>query len=482
MTRATGSLPYVRLRIERGTSRAITRVDIAAAIERELTGANLTNGLRLPPPQVLEHQLRINGDTVHGAYRDLIAKGLVRRRGKLGYLVTKRGKVRRHAPADTAALPRLLDANTASSGPRRSGVNLGSPFIDPQLLPTQALSQCFRAVLKRPGLASEYSAQGSVALRSLIAQRLVKRGLPAEADDVIVTTGSQQALDLVARTLKKRSIATENPTYGVGKRMFEAYRMQVTWLPLDPFTGINTSAWRKAIAATRPAALYLTSNFQNPTGYSYSTAELRAIIRLSREFNLGLIEDDWGSDMLSYSDYRPLLRALGGINVLYLNSFTKKLLPSLRIGYLLANERSRAALIEAKHISTLGSATIIETVLAEFIERGCYDAHLRCLQRELDSRYHACIDALAALMPEGVRWTTPGGGPTLWLELPRRVNLVKLGERLAAKGVLLPVRLQDWFFGEPHLHGTRVGYAYLPTRTMHRSLEILGRELRRGLR
>jgi DNA-binding transcriptional MocR family regulator len=172
-----------------------------------------------------------------------------------------------------------------------------------------------------------------------------------------------------------------------------------------------------------------------------------------------------------------MLRLLGGPNVIYVNSFTKKLLPSLRVGFLVAPEPLVPTLVAMKRISTLGNAWLTEAVVAEFLDRGYYDAHLASLQRELDARYGACLAALEELMPSGVRWTRPGGGPTLWLELPPAVDLAILERRLAARGVLVE-SADTAFHGEPHLHGFRLSYAFSPAPALRRGLEILGEELR----
>ncbi len=162
--------------------------------------------------------------------------------------------------------------------------------------------------------------------------------------------------------------------------------------------------------------------------------------------------------------------------MLYINSFTKKLLPSLRVGYLVASDALMPSLLSAKRLGTLGNAWISEAIVAEFLGRGYYDTHLATLQRELDQRYTRCLELLRERMPDGVRWTTPGGGPTLWLEVPKNISLERLGARLQAHGVNIE-SAADAFDGRPHLHGFRISYAFLPPDTLDRAVGLVSEAL-----
>jgi len=342
----------------------------------------------------------------------------------------------------------------------------------------RAIDFDFTSPLAFAGLAAFYDAQGYPPLRELIAARLRARGMEVDASNVVVTTGSQQALDLVARASEERRVAIESPTYSHAKLLFQSLDFQVTGLRLDPFEGPRLDEWEAQIARARPSFLYLVTSFQNPTGYSYSSHELRALLELAALHDVALVEDDWGSDMLSGSEYRPMLRLLGGPSVVYVNTFTKKLLPSLRVGFLVADASLVPALVAIKRVSTLGNAWLTEAIVAEFLDRGYYDAHLAALQHELDARYSQCLAALAELMPAGVRWTTPGGGPVLWLDLPRSVDLGRLRSRLKERGGHIDDS-GEAFHGEPHLHGFRLSYAFAPAPLLRRGLEIVAEELAR---
>jgi GntR family transcriptional regulator/MocR family aminotransferase len=337
-----------------------------------------------------------------------------------------------------------------------------------------------RSALRDPGPATFAHLQGYPPLRKLIARRLSRIGIEADPDHIVITIGSQQALDLVCRALRIKKIATESPAYTAAKALFELGDFDVTGLPIDPFAGVDLARWRALLATRRPALAYLTSSFQNPTGYSYSSGELRQILAWSAELRFGLLEDDWGSEMLPGSAHRPTLRALGGDNVLYMNAFTKKTLPSLRLGYVVCNERTLPAVLQVKKLSINGIPAMVEEALCEFIERGDYDAYLARARVELEARYRHCLALLRGLLPPTVRWTLPGGGPILWLDVPRRVSLERLIGELAERKVL--VNPQDAaFLGAPHLHGFLIGYAFPDRAEMTAAIEILAERVRAQL-
>jgi len=381
------------------------------------------------------------------------------------------------APVRHPSAPRLVGPDLPRPQPIRSQrLELSNVFIDPELLPHAQLSDCFRSVLANPGLHTFYDAQGHPGLREVIAERLRARGIEASPDEVIVTAGSQQALDIVGRSLEHKVVATENPVYSLARQLFLHLGCRLVPLRLDPFRAVDLAEWEATLAEQRPSLVYLISSYQNPTGYSYSSAELERLLELSERYGFAILEDDWGSDMLSCSEYRPTLRALGGRNVLYVNSFTKKLLPSLRLGYLLCSEATRDTLVAAKRVATLGNAMLMEATLHEFISRGYYDAHLRRLHGLLDQRYLACLELLREWMPAGVRFSTPGGGPTLWLDLPRSIAVAQLSEQLARRGVYIE-RAEGHFYQEPHLNGFRVGFAFLSAERLALGMRAVAEEL-----
>jgi len=471
MTRA----PYIGLHVAAPGRRA-TAADIVASVVREIESGALPAGSRLPPVRALEKQLGLSKNTAQAAYDELVARGLVEAREREGVFVLAATRFATAAPIVAAPTPAFVapPLSRPDFAPRGM-IPLSTVFIDPALLPVDRIAECARSVL-RERMPSNYDAQGYPPLREAIAKRLTSRGLDVAADEIVITTGSQQSLDIVARSLAVRRVAVESPVYAYAKLLFETLGHELIGLHLDPFGGIDLAAWERQLA-TKPALAYLIPSFQNPTGYSYTSAELRGVLELCARYGVAILEDDWGSDMLSDGEYRPMLRMLGGKEVLYVNSFTKKLLPSLRIGFVAAAPALVPTLVAMKRLSTLGNAWLTEAIVAEFLDRGYYDTHLATLQRALDARYAACLATLDELMPDNVRWTTPGGGPTLWLEVPRTIDLPALEAQLARRGIHIS-NTSAAYIGPAHLHGFRIAYAYLPEDEMRRALTIVAEALR----
>jgi DNA-binding transcriptional MocR family regulator len=460
---------------------------IAAAIAEQLAATPApppAGELLLPSPRILARQLGISEKIVRAAYRLLENRALVKRKGRDVLAVARCPQpVRAKAPAPAAPKLRpLLPANRPARG-TPGHITLSSAFLDPRLAPTADLAYCMRAALRSPGPSTYAHLQGYPPLRQLIARRLQPLGIEADPEHILLTVGSQQVVDLVCRSLETKRIATEDPGYAAARALFQLSDVELTSLPIDPFGaygGVNAARWRHRLATRRPSLAYLTSSYQNPTGYSYSTLELQQILAWSEEFQFGILEDDWASDMLSPGEGRPTLRALGGDQVLYMNAFTKKTLPSLRVGYVVCNERTLPALLQSKKLSINGPPMMIEETLFEFLEQGYYDEYLRRVQVEVAARYRHCLKAMRSLLPESVRWTLPGGGPLLWLELPRQVSLEAVIEELARRQVLVSPPAPA-FASTPHLHGFMIGYAFPDRSEMTTAIELLADVLKKQL-
>ncbi len=277
--------PYVGLHVVPSSRRA-TAADIVASVQREISGGALPPGSRLPPVRALEKQLGLSKNTAQAAYDELVARGLVEAREREGVFVLAAARVAAHPPIAAPPLPRLVPPPLSRPDlPARGVTALSTVFIDPALLPTERIAECARSVV-RERIPSHYDVQGYRPLREAIAKRLVARGLDVEPDEVIVTTGSQQALDIVARSLVTRRIAVESPVYGYAKLLFENLGHELVGLHLDPFAGIDLDVWDRALA-TKPALAYPISAFHNPTGYSYTSAELRGVLELCAKHGVG---------------------------------------------------------------------------------------------------------------------------------------------------------------------------------------------------
>lgn len=442
-------------------------------------------GFRLPPTRQLAEELDVHRNTVVRAYRDLEHAGFVDSTVGRGTFVRAMPRAaggmastasRVVAPAPPLPWTSLL-AERATSEPlrriaRRTRRPLLGPAIDlsrlqpgPDLLPTKLFARCASHVLDRSGgRALGYAPlEGSPLLREQIAADLARQGVPASADDVIVTSGSQQALDVIVRALVDPgdTVLVQAPTYGGALQVFASAGARVEALSNDEHGPVVPLGTRE-----RVKLVYLMPNHANPTGRCIAEGRRRELVAWARARGVPIVEDDYAEDLeLDDAPTPPAMRALDGEVVLYTSSFSKRLIPALRIGFVLAPEALRPTLCALQHTSTLGSSLLLQLTLAEMIERGYARAHATRMREIYRSRRDALVGALARHLDGRLEVQRPARGVTMWLGLPSSIDLELLGETARREGVL--VATGDLFAGArgepgPDAHGVRLAYCFEP--------------------
>lgn len=421
-------------------------------IAARIASGELPPGTRLPPTRALSEELGAHRNTVVRAFEELVAQGLLTSVVGRGTFVAARAPVvpvPLAPPPPRAELPwgrlvsRAADAEPLARADRlarpadgRDLIHLSRLQPPDELLPLDDFRLCLDHVLRTEGPASLSYAprEGLPRLRAVIAADLCAVGISAHPDDVVVTTGSQQALDLVARALVDPGdpIVVEASTYSGAINLLSALGARLVPVPSDA-EGPDPEALR-SLAPPGTKAAYLMPNGSNPTGAVVSSRRREELVAWSHEAGVPLIEDDYGADLDLDGPPPVRLRALDS-DVLYVATFSKKLIPALRVGFLLCPPALRQRLVALKHTMDLGTSALLQHALAELLERGLLAAHLRRTLPVYRARRDALDEALREHLPPGISWERPGSGLLLWLRLPDTLDPEEVFRAAHARGV-----------------------------------------------
>ncbi len=312
-------------------------------------------------------------------------------------------------------------------------ISFAGGLPSPKTFPISAFAEACAKVLREDGQAAlQYAAsEGYAPLREMVAAMLPWKVDPAQ---VLITTGSQQGLDLLAKVLidKGSPILVETPTYLGALQAFTPMEPQVISVASDE-DGIDVNDL--ALKARGGRFLYVLPNFQNPTGRTMSEARRAALSAKAAELGLPIVEDNPYGD-LWFDAPPPLpLSARNPEGCLYLGSFSKVLAPGLRLGFLVAPKALYPKLLQAKQAADLHSPGFNQRMIAEVMKDGFLDRHVPTIRALYKSQRDAMLAALRREMPEGVSWNTPDGGMFLWARLPAGMNAVELLPRAVDKNV-----------------------------------------------
>jgi len=320
-------------------------------------------------------------------------------------------------------------------------ISFAGGLPSPQTFPIDAMREACDRVLKDDGQAAlQYAAsEGYAPLREWVAHDLLKQGMQVSPDQVLITTGSQQGLDLVAKILidEGKRILVETPTYLGALQAFTPMAPTVVSVDSDAH-GVDPSDLRAKVGsgANKARFVYLLPNFQNPTGRSMSEERRAAVAQVAIECGLPIIEDNPYGDLWFDAPPPPSLssRHLGGS--VYLGSFSKILAPGLRLGYLVAPTALYPKLLQAKQAADLHTPSFNQRVVAEVLKDGFIERHVPTIRALYKQQCEAMLAALEREMAGlGLTWNRPVGGMFLWVQLPQGMNAVALLAKAIDKGV-----------------------------------------------
>lgn len=426
---------------------------IAEGIRAALADGRLAAGGQLPPTRDLARQLGVNRNTVIAAYDLLVETGVASgQTGRGTFLVAPRGATT--SSRTTEGDPWFGAFARAVAGPgvgnlltiyrvatSHEGISLAGGYPAGDLMPVDAFARAMKATLERRGadVLSYGPTAGYTPLRETIAADMRRRGADVSPSTILVTNGSQQALELALRTFVDPGdpVVVEDPTYTGAISVLSALGARPVGIPVDD-EGIRPDLLALALERHRPRVMYVQPTFHNPTARVMGEARRREVLEIAARHRCLVIEDDWAGDLRFEGRDLPTLHAMdGGRHVLYISTFSKKLLPGLRVGWIAAPEPVFDRLLALKQIEDCGTSPLVQAALYEFIADGAQDEHLSRVRAAYRARSAAMDAAMREHFPAGTSWTRPSGGLFLWATLPEAVDGDELFNAARQRDVLV---------------------------------------------
>lgn len=417
----------------------------------------LCPGDTLPPSRKLAEDLGLHRSTVVRAYRELRALGYLDSRPGSYSTVRRRARLVSEARTAPVQSSELLDFGALLTPAARSAMAdlsedvgprpvAGNPVdfsrltADPALAPVDDLRRHLRRVLVRDrGAALEYgSGLGHPELRSFLASRMRAHGVAVSADQLVVTQGAQQGLDLALRLLVRPGdgVVVEAPSYAKAHALLRVHGAVAREVPMLT-DGMDLDRLAELLEGERPRLVYTMPTFHNPTGITTSQAHRERLLALCEAHGVPVLEDGFEEELKYFGEAPLPLKSMDARGaVIYLGTFSKVVFPGLRLGWLAAPPSAVPPLVALHRACNLSGITLVQAAVARFCHSGGFEAYLRRVHRAYRRRMRALVRGLATHLPSEVQWTRPKGGFTSWLRVEGcTVDEATLVARLLEAGV-----------------------------------------------
>ncbi len=420
--------------------------ELASHLSGLIQDGTLRAGERVPSVREVVRERRVSPATAMRAYQLLESRGLIETRPRSGYYVSESRERRIAEPRKARSAPRTTRVEVSElvfqileAARHKDVIPLGSAFPSPTLFPWPKLARHLGSAARHmdPWSTVESLPPGSMDLRRQIARRYLKFGTNVSAEEIVITGGALEALNLSLRVLTRPgdAIAIEAPAFYACLQAVEMLGLKAVEIPTNPRDGVDLGALAQAIDRHGIRACWLMTTFQNPLGATMPEAKKRELVKLLEQRGVPLIEDDVYAE-LYFGDERPrpakAFASKGG--VLHCGSFSKCLAPGYRLGWVAAG-RFASDVQKRKLATSISTSLPIQDGIASYLRQEGYDAHLAKLRATLAAQQSALLGSLQKHFPNGYRVTRPEGGYFVWVELPRGVDALEVHRLALEQGI-----------------------------------------------
>ena len=411
---------------------------LARELEQQIAAGVLRPGDRLPSVRHSCASRGLSPSTVFQAYYLLESRGLVRAAPRSGYFVNARAdgvllaEPKTSQPQPGSRPVEVNDLIYACLGAARARdiVPLGSAFPSPMLYPLDRLRRALVSSTRRlePWSMVEDLPPGNLRLKREIAKRYLLQGMAIATDEIVLTHGAMEALNLCLNAVTRPgdAVVVESPTFYMALQALQRMGLHAIEVPTHVREGIDLGRLAQVLELYHPQACWLTTSFQNPLGSLMPEAKKRDLVELLARHEVPLIEDDVYAELYEGKTAPLPAKAFDrrGL-VMHCSSFSKCLAPGYRVGWAAPGRRAREV-ERLKLMTSLSGSIPVQAALAEYLQEGGYDRHLRSLREALQVQRNSLFDAVSRHFPDGCKAVRPAGGYFVWVELPHAVNAMAM--------------------------------------------------------
>ncbi len=442
-------------------------------------------GEKVPSVRHASRTYGVSPSTVFQAYYLLEDRGLIQARARSGYFVREHAKRPLHEPELTTHAAQTTEVDVSelvfsvlASLKDPHTVPFGSAFPSPDLFPLPRLAKSMAHALRMlsPHEIIADMTAGNADLRRQIALRYMVSGVMLPMEELVISNGAMEALNLCLQCVTQPGdlVAIESPTFYACLQVLERLQLKAVEIPVHPREGIDLAALSDSLGQLPIKACWFMSSLQNPLGASMSEAKKQALYDLLVEHQVPLIEDDVYAELYFGSHPPKPVKSFDrdGL-VMHCSSFSKSLAPGYRIGWV-AGGRYAEQIARLKLMTTISPSVPAQAALADYLQHGGYDRHLRKLRHALEMQQSAMLASAARHFPASTRVTRPSGGYFLWFEFPERLDSLQLLRLALAQGIsLAPGPIFSASQGFRHCARLNYGHPWSPR--SEQAMEVLGR-------